>query len=50
MEMVKLNNWEDYESLPLTKWNIKQPKVSDNRENAMETGKQLFNYFYNNYK
>lgn len=38
MEMVKLESMEDYESLPLTKWNIKQPNVKDIRENALETG------------
>lgn len=39
MEMVKLKSIEDYEALPLTKWNIKQPSISDCRENALETGK-----------
>lgn len=39
MEMVKLTSMEDYENLPLTKWNIKQPSASDKRENALETGK-----------
>lgn len=39
MEMVKLNDMKDYESLPMTKWKIKQPNVDDDRENAMENGK-----------
>lgn len=39
MEMVKLISLEDYESLPLTKWNIKQPSLTEYRENALETGK-----------
>jgi len=39
MEMVKLKSIEDYETLPLTKWNIKQPSITDCRENALETGK-----------
>lgn len=38
MEMVKLENMLDYESLPLTKWHIKQPKASDGRANALTSG------------
>ncbi|XP_018378381.1 PREDICTED: 5-formyltetrahydrofolate cyclo-ligase isoform X2 [Trachymyrmex cornetzi] len=38
MEMVKLRSMEDYETLPLTKWNIKQPSITENQENALETG------------
>jgi len=38
MEMVKLKSMEDYETLPLTKWNIKQPKPTEYRDNALETG------------
>ncbi|KAL6260936.1 hypothetical protein P5V15_008464 [Pogonomyrmex californicus] len=38
MEMVKLRSMEDYEKLPLTKWNIKQPSTTEYRENALETG------------
>lgn len=38
MEMVKLESMEDYEKLPLTKWNIKQPGLKEKRENALETG------------
>lgn len=38
MEMVKLRSMEDYEALPLTKWNIKQPSTIEQRENALETG------------
>ncbi|XP_011869083.1 PREDICTED: 5-formyltetrahydrofolate cyclo-ligase [Vollenhovia emeryi] len=36
MEMVKLRSMEDYETLPLTKWNIKQPSTAECRENALE--------------
>ncbi|XP_024878618.1 5-formyltetrahydrofolate cyclo-ligase [Temnothorax curvispinosus] len=38
MEMVKLRSMEDYETLPLTQWNIKQPSTTESRENALETG------------
>ncbi|OAD58664.1 5-formyltetrahydrofolate cyclo-ligase [Eufriesea mexicana] len=38
IEMVKLFSMEDYETLPLTKWNIKQPNFNEPRENALETG------------
>ncbi|XP_066581476.1 5-formyltetrahydrofolate cyclo-ligase [Prorops nasuta] len=37
-EMVKLHSMEDYDQLPLTKWNIKQPSFKDVRDNALETG------------
>lgn len=37
--MLKIYDVEDYESLPLSKWNIKQPKIDEeNRENPMLTG------------
>lgn len=36
MEMVRLKNWDDYDNLPLTKWNIKQPELDNIRENALE--------------
>lgn len=37
--MLKLDDFEDYEKLPLTKWNIKQPSADDvHRENPMSTG------------
>lgn len=39
MEMVKLNSMEDYQALPLTKWNIKQPNITECRENALDNGK-----------
>ncbi|KAJ8925491.1 hypothetical protein NQ315_009329 [Exocentrus adspersus] len=41
MEMVRLNSMEDWESLPVTKWNIKQPYLKDVRENALDAGLDL---------
>jgi 5-formyltetrahydrofolate cyclo-ligase len=38
MEMVRLYSLQDLENLPTTKWNIKQPLESEERENALETG------------
>ncbi|KAI4497705.1 hypothetical protein M0802_007245 [Mischocyttarus mexicanus] len=38
MEMVKLLSMNDYEKLPLTKWNIKQPDFSEVRENCFQSG------------
>ncbi|XP_076244302.1 methenyltetrahydrofolate synthetase [Calliopsis andreniformis] len=38
MDMVKLFSMEDYDKLPLTKWNIKQPSVDQPRESALESG------------
>lgn len=45
MEMVKLDSMEDYDKLPLTKWNIKQPDLRENRENALETGGYIISSF-----
>lgn len=39
MVMLKINGIDDLESLPLTKWNIRQPNPDDGRENANENGK-----------
>ncbi|XP_067632459.1 5-formyltetrahydrofolate cyclo-ligase [Eurosta solidaginis] len=41
MEMVRVKDWTDYEGLPLTKWNIKQPNVNDGRENALTNGRGI---------
>jgi 5-formyltetrahydrofolate cyclo-ligase len=39
MKMLRLYDYDDYEKLPLTKWNIKQPNPDDERrENPMMTG------------
>ncbi|XP_044008084.1 5-formyltetrahydrofolate cyclo-ligase [Aphidius gifuensis] len=38
MKMVKLKSIQDYENLPITKWNIKQPSVNDVRDDALLTG------------
>nr|CAH7719944.1 unnamed protein product [Callosobruchus chinensis] len=41
MEMVELHSAQDWENLPVTKWNIKQPDFGDNRRDAMDTGLDL---------
>nr|CAD7599414.1 unnamed protein product [Timema genevievae] len=38
MDMLRVNTLQELESLPLTKWNIRQPLISDERENALNTG------------
>ncbi|XP_055320216.1 5-formyltetrahydrofolate cyclo-ligase [Sitodiplosis mosellana] len=38
MVMLKIKDMNDFESLPLTKWNIPQPNDDGTRENAVETG------------
>jgi len=38
MEMVRLASMDDYRSLPSTTWNIKQPKLDEEREDALNTG------------
>ena len=36
MEMVLLKDLQDYETLPLTKWNIKQPGDQEIRQEALD--------------
>ncbi|KAH8240366.1 hypothetical protein KR038_010676 [Drosophila bunnanda] len=38
MKMVRLRCMDEYENLPLTKWNIKQPDFKEAREDAMTNG------------
>ena len=37
MEMVRLRDLEDYERLPRTRWNIKQPPLEEDREEALQS-------------
>eukprot|EP01135_Chromosphaera_perkinsii_P000881 Nk52_evm44s152 gene=Nk52_evmTU44s152 len=39
MVMLRINSWEEYESLPETKWKIKQPSDRSQYVDAFETGK-----------
>lgn len=38
MDMVRLLSLIDYDTLPLTKWKIKQPPIDEARENAFDGG------------
>lgn len=38
MVMLKINDMNDFESLPMTKWNIRQPNNDGSREDATEMG------------
>ncbi|XP_044264358.1 5-formyltetrahydrofolate cyclo-ligase [Tribolium madens] len=38
MEMVKINSYEDWQTLPVTSWGIKQPNLKEQREDALKTG------------
>ncbi|PSN54972.1 5-formyltetrahydrofolate cyclo-ligase [Blattella germanica] len=39
MEMIKLSSLEDYENLPVNKWNIKQPPDDEERVSVFDEGK-----------
>ncbi len=41
MEMVLLRDLKDYESLPLTKWNIRQPPEGDEMREVADASRQL---------
>ena len=41
MDMVRLHDLEDYNKLPVTKWNIKQPSDDDDREEALDSEEGL---------
>ncbi|GFQ74721.1 5-formyltetrahydrofolate cyclo-ligase [Trichonephila clavata] len=38
MMMVKLQSLQDFENLPVTSWNIKQPQYSEDLQDALATG------------
>lgn len=45
MEMVRMENLEERNTLPKTKWNIPQPTEDSPREEAMQTGERAKLYF-----
>ena len=38
MKMVSLKSMEEYESLPMTSWNIKQHPLDLDQDDALDTG------------
>jgi 5-formyltetrahydrofolate cyclo-ligase len=38
MQMVLLRSVEEYNSLPLTSWNIRQPAMEQHQDDALQTG------------
>ncbi|TPX37029.1 hypothetical protein SmJEL517_g00825 [Synchytrium microbalum] len=41
MEMVRVNSWEDYQNLPLNKWNIPEPPHDSHRDKVAATDLDL---------
>lgn len=41
MVMLKISDMNDFESLPMTKWNIRQPDNDGSREDATESGEYV---------
>ncbi|KAF9914017.1 hypothetical protein BX616_009136 [Lobosporangium transversale] len=41
MDMVKVESWEDFVSLPKNNWNIPEPRMDEIRENALDTSHSL---------
>lgn len=38
MVLLKVHDYDDVKTLPLTKWNIRQPLNDGSRENAFDNG------------
>jgi hypothetical protein len=41
MKFVRLNSLQDYDSLPVTNWNIKQPADDEERDEPSQHGKDF---------
>lgn len=41
MEMIRLDSLDDYNNLPVNKWNIKQPADREVRDSVFDAGKYL---------